>query len=292
MSFAAAMRARATDRAVPWETFGPPDAPSLVFLHGTRVTRSMWAPQVRALGTRFLTVAMDLPGHGVLSDVPFRIRDASALVADVIDCAAGGCAILVGQSLGGYIAMDLASRHPARVAGLVLCNCSSEPRTVVRTAPRLVGRYIVGAASQRLRSRANGDEPAGSADAAARATDPADHLRQLLPGGEAHWSGEPPATQGWLFKGGGRAVVSALRTAFLPRLRNYPGPTLLLNGADDRVFRRGERDFLAACAEGRLEVIGEAGHLVNSEQPDRFNEIVAEFATRVYGLGPDRAERT
>jgi pimeloyl-ACP methyl ester carboxylesterase len=286
MSFAAAMRARAVDGQAIWDTYGPEGAPTIVFLHGTRVTRAMWEPQVRSLAESFRVVTADLPGHGALADVPFRVRDASALAADVIDCAADGKAILVGQSLGGYIAMDAAARHPSRVAGLVLSNCTSEPRTVARTAPRVIGAYIVAAASQRLRSR-NGDgawrPTAGGWDDA-----PAAGLRQLLPGGGQGTATDQPATHGWLFKGGGRAVVSALRTAFLPRLREYPGPTLIINGANDTVFRRSERDFLAGCADGRLEVVPDAGHLVNSEQPERYNTLVAEFARVVFGIVPDR----
>jgi pimeloyl-ACP methyl ester carboxylesterase len=55
-----------------------------------------------------------------------------------------------------------------------------------------------------------------------------------------------------------------------------------VNGADDPLFRRGERDFLAACFDGRLRVIEGAGHLVNSEQPDAFNAAILEFAETVF----------
>ena len=54
-----------------------------------------------------------------------------------------------------------------------------------------------------------------------------------------------------------------------------------MNGSDDPLFRRGERDFLAACSDGRLCVIPNAGHLVNSEQPDAFNAAIDEFAQTV-----------
>ncbi len=92
----------------------------------------------------------------------------------------------------------------------------------------------------------------------------------------------PRATNGWLFKGGYRAAVTALRTSFLPRLAAYPGPALLVNGADDPLFRRGEGAFLAACHDGRLHVIEGAGHLVNSEQPEAFNAAIREFAEIVF----------
>jgi pimeloyl-ACP methyl ester carboxylesterase len=78
-------------------------------------------------------------------------------------------------------------------------------------------------------------------------------------------------------------MVASLREAFIPRLAAYPGPTLLINGEDDILFRRGEQAFLAAAAHGRLEVIPGCGHLVNEDQPAAFNAAVRRFAAEVYG---------
>jgi len=247
------------DVSAAFEVAGPEDAPTLVFLHGTRVTRAMWGPQVAALADRYRVVTVDLPGHGVLADMPFRIPRAVAVARSVIE-QTGGCAIVIGQSLGGYVAMELAAAHPGHVAGLILCNSATEPRTVARRAPRAVGVYLVDRVGERYLGR----------------------------GAPVHVDGPtvgpaPRATNGWLFKGGYRAAVTALRTSFLPRLAMYPGPVLLVNGADDPLFRRGEDAFLAACRNGRLHVIEGAGHLVNSEQPEAFNAAVHEFAAEVYG---------
>ncbi len=245
------------DLAAAFAVAGPVGAPTLVFLHGTRVTRAMWDPQVAGLTDRFRVVTVDLPGHGALADMTFRMARAVAIARSVIE-QNGGRAIVIGQSLGGYVAMELAACHPEIVAGLVLCNSTTEPRTVARRAPRAIGVYVAGRVGERYLGRG----------APARAEDPR----------------RPPAqraTNGWLFKGGYRAAVTALRTSFIPRLAGYPGPALLVNGSDDPLFRRGERDFLAACSDGRLCVIENAGHLVNSEQPDAFNAAIAGFAETV-----------
>src|SRR5450759_3884735 len=58
------------DVSAAFDVAGPEDAPTLVFLHGTRVTRAMWDPQVAALTERYRVVAVDLPGHGVFADMP------------------------------------------------------------------------------------------------------------------------------------------------------------------------------------------------------------------------------
>jgi pimeloyl-ACP methyl ester carboxylesterase len=255
----------ATRRAVAVDARGPADAPVLVLLHGTRRTRAMWDPQLRDLSDTFRVLAVDLPGHGALADVPFRLADASAMVGSVIDDA-GGRAIVVGQSLGAYVGLDLAAGHPGRVAGLVLANASAEPRSIARRAPRTVGSYLLAAAGERVRGMASSAEPASAADAGAAEGGPA-----------------MPATNGWLFKGGMRAMVAALGETFIPRLAAYPGPTLLVNGEEDLLFRHGERAFLAAAVDGRLEVIPGCGHLVSEEQPAAFNAAVRRFAAEIDG---------
>jgi pimeloyl-ACP methyl ester carboxylesterase len=240
----------------------------------------MWHPQLDDLADAFRVLALDLPGHGALADVPFRLADASDAVGEVIDDA-GGRAIVVGLSLGAYVGMHLAAGHPHRVAGLVLANASAEPRSVARRAPRTVGSYLLTAANERLRGRAGatGREDAPNLGSGATGAGVA----------EGRDSQVAPATNGWLFKGGTRAMVTALGETFLPRLAAYPGPSLLVNGEDDLLFRSGEDAFLAAARDGRLEVIPGCGHLVSEDQPVAFNAAVRRFATEVYA--PDRAPR-
>jgi pimeloyl-ACP methyl ester carboxylesterase len=230
--------------------------------------------QLEGLADGFHVLALDLPGHGTLADVPFRLAEATDLVAAVIEALPAGRAVVVGSSLGGYVGMDLAARHPALVAGLVLVNASAEPRFIALHAPRTVGSYLARAASDRLHPRS--DAAAGRAG----------------PGGNGDGDGtgdgevQPPATKGWLFRGGGRALVAALRESFLPRLAAYPGPTLIVNGADDALFRSEERAFLAAAVDGRIALIDGTGHLASEEQPAAFNAVVRRFAAEVHD--PDR----
>ncbi len=273
-----------------FEARGPVDAPVLVLLHGTRRTRAMWRHQVVGLAERFRVVVVDLPGHGALADVPFRLRDATELVSAVIDATAGGRAIVVGQSLGGYVGMDLAARRPDQVVGLVLANATAEPRAVARRAPRTVGTYLLVAAGERVRGARLARAPAEGPGAARAGAGVEQGGGDLLANGDGPEANDRvagpedgPATNGWLFRGGTRAMVAALRQVFMPRLASYPGPTLILNGEDDDLFRSGERAFLAAAADGRLVVIPGCGHLVNEDQPDAFNAAVRRFAVEVMG---------
>jgi pimeloyl-ACP methyl ester carboxylesterase len=113
--------------ARPWTALGPRDAPGIVFLHGTRLTRAQWWPQLRRLRGEYRCVALDLPGHGVLADCTFTIEAATDLVRTAIESEIpSGRAVIVGLSLGGYVAIDTAEAYPELVAGLVLAGCSGE----------------------------------------------------------------------------------------------------------------------------------------------------------------------
>jgi pimeloyl-ACP methyl ester carboxylesterase len=52
-----------------YDVAGSIGAPAIVFVHGTRLTHGAWAMQMAALSDEFRTIAVDLPGHGVLADV-------------------------------------------------------------------------------------------------------------------------------------------------------------------------------------------------------------------------------
>ena len=80
---------------------GPPDAPAIVFVHGTRLTGAMWVAQQLALADEFRTIALDLPAHGTHAADPFTLDGAAdALSASIREHASGGRAVVVGLSLG------------------------------------------------------------------------------------------------------------------------------------------------------------------------------------------------
>jgi pimeloyl-ACP methyl ester carboxylesterase len=100
------------------------DAPVVFLIHGlAHWTEGAWSPLVERLPAEMRVAALDLPGFGasakpdVRYDLPFFARAVDA----ALDALAGDRPVVViGHSLGGMIAADLAARRPERVAGLVL----------------------------------------------------------------------------------------------------------------------------------------------------------------------------
>lgn len=85
------------------ERRGPADARTVVFVHGAGVFRRMRLPQLEALAGAYRVVALDLPGHGAAADDRFRF-DAALDRLDRLVTGADGPVVLVGRSLGGYLA--------------------------------------------------------------------------------------------------------------------------------------------------------------------------------------------
>jgi pimeloyl-ACP methyl ester carboxylesterase len=113
------------------ETFvvvcGPEDAPPLVLLQGTGANAAMWLADVADWAKEFRVYAVDLPGEPGLSapSRPALASDAYSLwLEEVLDALEVAKASLVGVSLGGWLALDLATRRPDRVRRLVLISPS------------------------------------------------------------------------------------------------------------------------------------------------------------------------
>ncbi|OLT49459.1 alpha/beta fold hydrolase [Cellulosimicrobium sp. CUA-896] len=117
-------------------------APPVLLVHGSRTSRTMWRVQEESLsraGVRAL--AVDLPGHGGRRGEAFTLDGAVGAVLEGIDDL-GGAALVVGLSLGGYVAVEARARRPAGVLGLVAASCSTAPTTVLRDAWLLAARGI------------------------------------------------------------------------------------------------------------------------------------------------------
>ena len=116
-----------------WTTDGPSDAPAIVFVHGA-VVSGLWGPQMARLRDRYRCITVDLPGHGRLAAQSFTLDAAVEVIRAAIDAEAGGRAVVVGLSLGGYVAMAVGARYPDRVRGLVVADASLEPVGVAGVA--------------------------------------------------------------------------------------------------------------------------------------------------------------
>jgi pimeloyl-ACP methyl ester carboxylesterase len=238
-----------------FDVAGPADAPAIIFVHGTRLTRSSWAPQVAGLSGEFRTIALDLPGHGARAGEPFTLQGAADRVAATIDEAGGGRAVVVGLSLGGYVAMELAARSPERVRGLVVAGATAEP-TGPRRLPYLGLAWAM----------ATYDGPRLEA-----------LNRRFFRSRFAPTIADPIVAGGFWSSGGAVALRALAGERFLPRLAGYPGPTLILNGERDLPFRVSAGTFARAARRPRRVRLAGATHLSNLDRPAAFNEAVRRF---------------
>jgi pimeloyl-ACP methyl ester carboxylesterase len=244
-----------------WTVAGPEGAPPIVFVHGAMMGRSVWHPQVAALSERFRCITVDLPGHGSLRARSFSLDEAVTTVTDAIDGTAGGRAVLVGLSLGGYVAMTVAGRHPERVRGLVIAGSTREPEGLSRFGFHLYGFLL------RL-------APEGIVRPIALAW----FRRRYGP-----VLGAAITAGGHFAKGGGTAVRRLVGGRYRERLAAYGGPILVINGTMDLIFRIGAGRFLAGVPKVTNRVIPRAGHLSNVDKPEVFTGLIEEF---IGGLEP------
>lgn len=101
--------------------------PLVILVHGTRFDARSWADYDELVDADLR--AVDLPGHGVRAGQPWTTDAALAVVDEAVaDAEPGTPIVLVGHSLGGFVATAWAQRHPAALAGLVLVGAMADPR--------------------------------------------------------------------------------------------------------------------------------------------------------------------
>lgn len=236
---------------------GDQGAPAIVFLHGLAVSSWMWADQVRALSGRFRCITIDLPGNGASHDVPWRsFADSADAVAGVVAATPTGRAHVVGLSLGGYVAVTLAARHPELVDDVVVSGITTGP-LAAGWRDRLLTR--VGGAVMR---------------------------RPWLMRAYGTAMRLPPEARTAMARDAGLLSAQTVDRVYaeifpfrLPEALGAHGDRILAVAADHDA--RPIRDGLAAFGAlgATVAVAGDAHHAWNAEHPDLFSDMVATWVT-------------
>jgi pimeloyl-ACP methyl ester carboxylesterase len=258
-----AMIARGGEREIGYADAG--SGLPVLFIHGFPHNRTLWAPQLSALVDRCRCIAVDLRGFGESTIGPPYSMDVYADdVASLLDRLAIPQAVIVGLSMGGYVAFALWRRHRARVRGLLLAGTRA------------------GADSAETR------EKRSQMIALARAKGSAAVADSMITGmvGKTTRQRHPEivdAVHAMLESAPVEGIVGALdamreRPDSTPTLATIDVPTLIVVGDDDVLTPVAEsRAMQAGIAGSRVEVLSGAGHVSNIERPAAFNHVTSEF---------------
>jgi len=266
--------------------YGGRGAPPVLFVHGLGSAGYLeWRFNLPAIARSHHVFAPDLPGFGRSDQPPDGYG--IPLFADVLEeyiRARDIRPVLVGTSMGGRVALEVALRSPRAVRKLVLVNALGVVRPNVQLFYPLVLVPGVGEAVLTLMREALHRMPAAAIQRYARRFLQApDDVERVMD--EAFLAGmrEMYATEGYA-----RAYASTVRSladrqardsaALMRRLAESRLPVLLVWGEDDRLLPVARaREAVRALPGARLEVIAGAGHTPQAERPERFNAILEDF---------------
>ena len=237
----------------------------VVFLHAFPLNRTMWDPQVTALVGESRCIALDLRGLGESTGGgPYSMDRYADDVAAVLDTLRIPHAVVVGLSMGGYIAFAFWRRHRERVRAMVLSNTRATADMEETIARR---RQLIEIANTQGSTGVANAQIAGLVGKTTRERRPDiyDAMHRMI--AQAPTDGVIGAIHALIERPDSTATCATIDV-----------PTLIIGGDEDVLTPPKEASKLSAAIRGsRLEVLQGAGHLSNVERPAAFNTVVSEF---------------
>jgi pimeloyl-ACP methyl ester carboxylesterase len=244
-----------------WDEAG--SGPPILLIMGLSFTHEMWARVLPSLTPHYRAIVFDNRGMG-RSDVPpgpYSIRQMADDAAAVLDAAGVSGAHIVGASMGGMIAQELALRYPDRVLSLTL-GCTSYSGLFARWPHlRFLPRQAPWSAFER-RERA---------------------LRRLLyadttPEERIEEDVRLRCQCNWSYRGFFNQFLAILRWTSYYRLPRVRVPTLVMHGDQDHLIPMANGRTVASRIPGaRFQPIRNAGHILTTDQPERCVQAMLEF---------------
>jgi len=241
---------------------------ALLFLHGLGSCGQDWLLQMPVFCSRFRVIAPDLYGHGQTDEPRKRVSIAqmTADVACLLDELGVKRTHIVGLSMGGCVAQQLALDDPARVRSLTLVN------TFARFDPGAPGNAIP--LGIRLGVLSVLGLPAQARFVAARMFPKPEQVQLRTLAAERIASNDLATYYHLLLALGAFDVTH--------RLREIACPTLVIVGDRDTTVPLRAKKFLAEHIRGaRFELVADSGHATPIDQPEAFNRLVMNFVESV-----------
>jgi pimeloyl-ACP methyl ester carboxylesterase len=268
------------ERAVEGDTASQP----LVFVHGLSGCWSNWLEQLPVLAAEHRVITLDLPGFGYspMPADPHRPGTGISIsgYARLLDRLLGelgiDAAAVVGNSMGGFIAAELAIAFPQRVERLVLISAAGVSTTNHRGSTRAVPVL----ARLNLALATAGTWVATKSDVLARRARLRDVLLNVV---VRHPSRLPAALAAEQLRGAGKpgflqGLEAVLHYDVRERLPEIACPTLIVWGEGDRLIPVRDADvFAELIPDSRKVIFEDTGHMAMLERPAAFNALLEDF---------------
>lgn len=258
-------------RKIAYDEIGPLEPQGTVLLiTGLASKRLAWGRQREALGQVYRVISMDPrdAGDSDEASAPYMVAEMADDAAALLRALGVARANVVGISMGGFIALELALRHPSLVSKLVLIATSAGGRTHVRPRALMTLRFL-------LRALGRGEHGARTKAYYPVIAGPGyfhEHPDDLEQSAEiARY--RPQSTQAFR-----RQQRACLRHDVASSLGDIHVPTLVLHGEADPLVRVENGRYLAAHIPGaRLITYPGAGHLLIAERAAEVNRAILDF---------------
>ena len=240
--------------------------PCLVMTHSFLCDRSMFRHQVAALQAHFRVINIDLRGHGASGDAsaPFSVYDLVDDVLAVLDAEGERSAVWAGLSMGGFLSMRAALRHPERVRALVLMD--TDAGTESRFKAFKYGALLFGLRLMGVKPLLSALTPIFLGPT----------TRAQRPAVVAEIEGKFMAMRIPSVANGIQAITS--RDAIAAELGAIRCPTLVLVGAEDEPTPPSQSEDIARRIPGaQLQIIPGSGHLAALETPEPVTAALLRF---------------
>jgi len=245
----------------------------IIFLHGYPFNKTMWEGQLEFLKSSYRLIACDIRGFGKSTDEDSSLNidlfsDDLIAFMDILNI---DKAIVCGLSMGGFITLNAQKKYPDRFEALILCDtqCIADTKEVKEKRHAIIDEIEVNGAAT---FNEGFIKSVFHKDSITNKKELVDQLRSVVFAN----------SENIIIKG---LVALAERAENCSTLSEINIPTLIICGREDEVTPLVQSEFIHTAIKGSiLNVIDNAGHVSNLEQPDKFNKHILDFLTALNNL--------